>query len=91
MQQRPFVFFGKNIYSHEKISNQPGERWITSNTVISNSKKGNFEKSCLCVGNLVPPFQHILTVVIRPTGWGGDDVRGCYDPVSVVPNCWELV
>jgi len=21
----------------------------------------------------------------------GDDVRGCYDPVLVVPNCWELV
>jgi len=39
--------------------------------------------------------------VIRPTGWVwvwvwgvgvfGDDVRECYDPVLVVPNCWELV
>ncbi len=24
-------------------------------------------------------------------GGGGDDVRGCYDPVLVVPHCWELV
>jgi len=21
----------------------------------------------------------------------GDDVRGCYDPILVVANCWELV
>jgi len=50
----------------------------------------------LCVGNLVPHFQHIVTVGCGCGGHVGcvfvcDDVGECYDPVLVVPNCWELV
>jgi hypothetical protein len=76
----------------EILSVQNGYRGM-----VDNFKYGNFENFKTPNRSLswelsspLPAYSYCRSV-IRPTGWGCDDVRGCYDPVLVVLNCWELV